>query len=164
MNALAELLCPGGLLILTLDNPLNPLFHPLRWFSQRGHAPFPIGYTPPIGRLRRDLEAAGLAVEAEDWLIHNPRGLSTALFLALARVLQHRADPLIGALLSGFALLDRLPSRRLTACFQAVAARKAKEAPAMASPASPVDGPVPGGPSSVRGLFRAALTAARTPA
>ncbi|MBK9165886.1 MAG: class I SAM-dependent methyltransferase [Bryobacterales bacterium] len=124
IGALAALLAPGGLLILTLDNPWNPLFHPLRWFSRRGQAPFPIGYTPPIGQLRRDLEAEGLAIEAEDWLIHNPRGISTALFLMLARLLGARADRMIGGLLSAFSQLDRLPTRRLTACFQAVAARK----------------------------------------
>ncbi|MBK9165901.1 MAG: hypothetical protein IPM24_00385 [Bryobacterales bacterium] len=55
---------------------------------------------------------------------HNPRAISTALFLMLARLLGARADRMIGGLLSAFSQLDRLPTRRLTACFQAVAARK----------------------------------------
>jgi len=124
LKALARMLRPGGRLVLTLDNPWNPLFHPLRWLTQRPGAPFPIGYSPLIGRLCRDLEEAGLHVEDRDWIIHNPRLVSTALFVAIDRTLGRSGDPLVRALLWMFSLLGRLPTRRFTACFQAVKATK----------------------------------------
>jgi len=46
------------------------------------------------------------------------------LFLATRKILGKRADVRISTLLKAFAILGRLPTRRWTACFQAVAARK----------------------------------------
>jgi hypothetical protein len=89
-------------------------------------APFRLGYTPHRLRLRADLTDAGLRVEDEDWLIHNPRLLSTALFFLLRQTLRRHADRPIAALLRVFDRLAPLPSRRWTASFQAVAARKPK--------------------------------------
>jgi SAM-dependent methyltransferase len=124
IGEMARVLRPAGVLILTLDNRSNPLYHPLRWLSRVGATPFPLGFTPGRHRLWRDLRQAGLEPFDEDWLLHNPRGLSTLLFLALRRVLRSRADWAVACLLRAFDLLDRLPSRRLTACFLALAARK----------------------------------------
>lgn len=125
--AVAELyrvLRPGGLLILTLDNPWNPLYFPLQLFSRTSRAPFFLGYTPSITTLRSDLGELGMRIEAERWLIHNPRLVSTLVFLALRKLPAAVADRLIRALLQLFDLLGKLPTRRFTACFQAVAARK----------------------------------------
>ena len=127
LTALAELvrvLAPGGRAVITLDNPWNPLFHPLRWVSRCRQAPFPLGYTTSRATLAADLQRLGLTVERQGWLLHNPRGLSTALFLLLRRLLGRRAGGLIRALLALFALLGRLPSRPLTACFHASLACK----------------------------------------
>lgn len=125
---LARVLRPGGLLILTLDNPANPLYLPLKWLSRTRAVPFPLGYTPGAPTLRTELHKAGLVIEAEDWLLHNPRGLSTLAFLALRRLPKPAADAAISALLALASRLGRLPTRRLTACFQAVAARKPRAA------------------------------------
>ncbi len=130
---LARLLRPGGTLVVTLDNPRNPLYRILRWLSRRRFAPFSLGCTASRRELNAWLEASGLNVTANDWLIHNPRLLSTALFLALRRALGRSADPPIRALLGLFSLLGRLPTRSLTACFVAACARK----PADRSPAGP---------------------------
>jgi SAM-dependent methyltransferase len=124
LEGLARLLRPGGQLILTLDNPWNPLLAPLRWYTRWRKRPYLLGYSPFFSTLCRDLRASGLSVEDHDWLIHNPRGLSTALFLGLVRLLGRRAEGLISLLLAAFNLLDRLPTRRFTACFQAVNAKK----------------------------------------
>jgi hypothetical protein len=70
------------------------------------------------------LEQAGLEVLDSRMLIHNPRLISTILFLALRRLLGRRADGPIAFLLHAFAALERLPTREFTGCFSAVRARK----------------------------------------
>lgn len=122
LKELARVLCTGGVLILTLDNPLNPLYWPLRWLSFAG--PFRLGYTPFPSELRKQLDAARLEVIGSESLIHNPRVISTLLFLAVRRVLGQRADPVIQGLLRCFAVLGRLPTRQFTGCFCAVAVRR----------------------------------------
>jgi len=121
---LARVLEPGGLLLLTLDNPDNPLYWLLRVISRMGWTPFPMGYTPRRSDLDRQLHAAGFELLSSDVLIHNPRVLSTALFIGVQRLFGRRADPAIACLLAGFAQLGRLPTRRLSACFIATCARK----------------------------------------
>ena len=127
LAALAELeriLRPGGRLILTLDNPANPLYPPLRWMSRRGWAPFPLGYTPQTATLERALTKLGLRVREQDWLIHNPRLLSTAIFQALDRLTGRRGDSLARGLLAVFARLGDTPLKRWSACFNAYCVEK----------------------------------------
>ncbi len=124
LHEIARVVRPGGLVIVTLDNPQNPLYWALRWASRWPGSPFPLGSTLARERLNRELEIAGLSVEANAFLIHNPRGVSTLLFLGLRGLLGWRADRPIRWLLSLFAGLGRLPTRRFTACFIAALARK----------------------------------------
>jgi len=121
---LARVLRPGGRMVVTLDNPQNILYPALRWVSRRPRAPFPLGFTFRREELNDELARAGFEVEANDWLIHNPRMLSTVLVLALRGVLGARADAPIRGLLALFAVLGRLPTRRYSACFVAACARK----------------------------------------
>ncbi|MDM7995318.1 MAG: class I SAM-dependent methyltransferase [Acidobacteriota bacterium] len=128
-NALGQLiqaLSPGGRLILTLDNIWNPLYFPLKWFSRFPWSPFPLGYAPCRARLRKAMQRRGLRILGSDCLVHNPRMLSTLLFLSVRRAFGPRADRVIAALLRTFSLADNLPSRFLTACFIAVIAEKPK--------------------------------------
>jgi SAM-dependent methyltransferase len=122
LQELVRVLHPGGVLILTLDNPLNPLYWPLRWFSIVG--PFRLGYTPLPGAVRKQLARMGLDVMGSASLLHNPRVVSTLLFLALRRVMGRKADGVIQALLNFFAQFERLPTRQFTCCFYGVSARK----------------------------------------
>ncbi|MBN1566316.1 MAG: class I SAM-dependent methyltransferase [Acidobacteria bacterium] len=125
LSELARVLKSGGLLIITLDNPWNLLYRPLRWFSSGRVSPFPLGYTVSASQLAKDLTAAGLCPQSVDWLLHNPRGISTLLFLGFRKLLRpHAADKMIGGSLRLFELLNRLPTRKITACFLALAARK----------------------------------------
>jgi hypothetical protein len=111
-------------LVLTLDNARNPLYHPLKWISHCARSPFPLGYAPGPGKLMRMMQAAGLEILGHDWLVHNPRMLSTLMFLGLRRVLGDKADAIIRSLLRGFSCLNTLPTRSFSACFVAVIGEK----------------------------------------
>ena len=121
---MARVVRPGGMLVVTLDNPDNPLYPLLRWASRRPGAPFALGQTMSREELNQTLRELGLEVLKNEWLLHNPRMISTLLFLGVRRVLGVHANRPIHALLRLFAQLDRLPSRRFTACFVAACARK----------------------------------------
>jgi SAM-dependent methyltransferase len=119
-----RVLRPGGVAVITLDNPWNPLYRPLRWACRRGWVSYRLGQTLSLPALVQRLEAAGFEVTATDTLIHNVRVLSTLLFLGLRRLLGRRADGPIRLLLALSAALGGLPTRRFSACFAAACARK----------------------------------------
>jgi len=124
LGELARILRPGGTAIITLDNSRNPLYWLLRLAGRSGRSPFPMGVTTSLAGLVRKLEAAGLEIADTDYLIHNPRVLSTLAFLTLRKIFGRSASRPIRWLLGAFAVLDRLPTRGLTSCFVAVCARK----------------------------------------
>ncbi|HLG95946.1 MAG TPA: methyltransferase domain-containing protein [Bryobacteraceae bacterium] len=124
LDELARILRPGGMLLITLDNPTNPLYYALRWGSRRGWTPFRLGHTLSSGTLQQLLRERGFRIEGQSFLIHNPRGVSTVVFLALRKLLGRHASAPIRLLLAVFAAMGKLPSRRFTACFHAVAATK----------------------------------------
>lgn len=119
IEELARVLRPGGRMILTLDNPHNPMYPLLRWLTRRRWAPFPLGYTPRPAELASQLEQWGLEVRDTAWLIHNPRLISTVIFQVLDRMLGRRGDGLTRALLAIFDAVGRTRLRRWSACFYA---------------------------------------------
>ncbi len=124
LSEITRVLRPGGVAVITMDNPSNPLYPLLAWASRRGWMPFGLGYTVTLEGLVRHLAGAGLRVLGTDTLIHNTRGISTLFFLGLRRALGRHADRPIRALLAGFAMLGRMPTRRYTAVFVAACASK----------------------------------------
>ena len=124
IDELERVLRPEGVLLITVDNPRNPLYHALRWASRRGWTPYRLGHTISRTALVRMLEARGFRIENTQYLIHNPRLLSTGLFLGLRKALGRRAAGPIRTLLNLFARFDRLPVRVFTGCFVAVCASK----------------------------------------
>jgi hypothetical protein len=98
------------------------------WMS----VPFRLGKTLPRHKLLRILDRAGLELQSTGWLLHNPRFLSTLLFLMLRRLFGDRASPAIRWLLGAFSRFDSLPTRPLTGVFIAACARK----PANVDPAA----------------------------
>ncbi|MCP5114060.1 MAG: class I SAM-dependent methyltransferase [bacterium] len=124
IGELARVLRPGGVVVITVDNVRNPLYSLFRWASRRGWTPFRLGYTTSLAGLAQSLESAGLMVTDKDIVIHNPRIVSTLLFIVLRRVLGKYADGPIRGLLALFALMGRLPTREFTGCFVAARAQK----------------------------------------
>jgi SAM-dependent methyltransferase len=122
VRQIVSALAPGGKLIVTVDNLWNPLYLPLKWLSRFSWAPYPLGYTPSLSGLKKILVHNNLNVLNTDCLVHNPRLISTALFLLLRRFWGNRASPWIAAILKAFSWLDSLPTRYISACFVAVVA------------------------------------------
>lgn len=124
LHELVRILKPGGILLVTLDNPRNPLFALLRVAVPLMGLRYRLGKTLSLKQLQRILEQARLETQSTGYLIHNPRFVSTILFLALRRVLGKRADAPIRWLLGAFSRFGNWPTRGLTGVFTAVCARK----------------------------------------
>jgi len=129
LGELARVLRPGGRLLLTLDNPANPLVWlrnrlPLRWLLRAGLVPYRVGATAGRRRLAALVRGAGLRVAETAAILHCPRVLAVAAARALQR--RPREDLARGFLrvLGAFEALGRWPSRYLTGHFVAVAAVK----------------------------------------
>ena len=123
LEELARITKPGGTMILTLDNPWNLTYWPLRLLCYYV-APFSLGYTVTRRRLRKDMESLGLRTRGVDYVIHNPRMLSTLIFLAIRKALGKAADLPIAALIQLFEWIGKLPTKPLTACFSAICFEK----------------------------------------
>jgi SAM-dependent methyltransferase len=132
-SGLAEVtagLAPGGVLVLTLDNPRNPLIWirnhlPYRWLHRLGLVPYFVGRTWSRNQARKQLEELGLEVTAETAVAHVPR--APAIWLdSLTR--GWRSDlferMLIRAYLA-FEALEPLPTRYLTGYYVAIRAVQA---------------------------------------
>jgi SAM-dependent methyltransferase len=124
LEELSRVVRADGLLIVTLDNPRNPFYFILKWLSRRGGRVFPLGATLTMEELEGMLVERGFQVKKRGYLIHNPRVLSTVLFLGLRRLLGRRADTPIRWLLSAFMWMGGLPTQSFTGCFLAVSAVK----------------------------------------
>ena len=126
-EAIAELaaaLRPGGTLLITLDNPLNPLValrnRIPRLLRRLGAIPYDVGRTVGPRSLRRLLEANGLVVVRTGAMMHVPRPFAI-LVLWLARV---GGESFVVRPLVGCERLDVLPTRYLTGQFVAALAVK----------------------------------------
>jgi SAM-dependent methyltransferase len=124
---LARVLAPGGLLLVTMDNPLNPVVAlrnrlPKTLLGRTALAPYFVGHTYSLGQLEAALCRQGLEIVRQTHLMHVPR----ILFLHLCRLVNPRG--IAGRTLLRWMLawerLDRWPSAPLSGHFAAVLARK----------------------------------------
>jgi len=127
LREIRRVLGPGGVLLLTLDNPANPkirLRNALPWSVLRrtGVVPYFVGKSIGRGRLERELAGAGFTVLRVGAIVHCPRVLAvTASRLPVFS--SPRARHRLLATLERFEALERWPTRFLTAHFTAVLAR-----------------------------------------
>lgn len=118
-----------GRLLLTLDNPVNPVIAlrhalPYRLLHKTGVVPYYVGASLGPWRLRKVLESIGFKVKQVDAVLHCPRVI--AVFLA--HFVEKKAGPdgkraFLRGLMS-FEHLSRLPTRFLTGYFVAADAWK----------------------------------------
>ncbi|HVT88945.1 MAG TPA: methyltransferase domain-containing protein [Tepidisphaeraceae bacterium] len=127
LGELHRILRPGGELLLTMDNPVNPVVAlrnalPFHWLNRIGVVPYYVGKTFGHRRLRRMLEAVGFEIVEVDAILHCPRVFA----VALARLVSS-GTPISRRFLScllAFERLSHLPTRFLTGHFTAIRAVK----------------------------------------
>jgi len=102
---------------------LNPGYWPLRLLCHHATS-FYLGYMMTRGGFRRELQGLGLRTLGMGYAIHNPRMVSTLLFLFLRRLLGSNAEAAISACVKLFELIGELPTKPLTACFSVVCVEK----------------------------------------
>jgi len=129
IGELQRVLRPGGVLLLTLDNPLNPLVAlrnalPYPLLNRIGLVPYYVGVTCGPERLRRLLEATGFQVSAMDAVLHCPRVVAVAVCRGVERSRSAWARRLTLRLLGACEALSASPLRYRTGHFVAVRAVK----------------------------------------
>lgn len=122
LMAIRRVIRPGGRLLITMDNPLNPLIALRNRLPDatarrvRGGFDYPAGWTCGPRALERLLSQAGFAVRDRTALLHGPR------FLAARIDPSHsRAEARLARLLA-LERLERLPTRNLSGHFLAALA------------------------------------------
>jgi len=128
LGEICRVLRPGGTLILTLDNPVNPLIGlrngPLLGMLQRvGIVPYRVGVTLGPRALRKTVQAAGLDVVETAAVMHCPRVLAVALAGPVSRMRPEWQDWFLRHL-QAWEWLARWPTRWLTGHYVAVLAVK----------------------------------------
>jgi len=140
LRELARVLRPAGRLVLTLDNPANPLVAltkllprgPLNraWLgrgargARLGLVPYYVGATLGVRRLERLLPELGFDVDATDGIVHVPRPLAVVAGESLGRHARPALQERFLTALMAFERLSALPTRFLTAHFVAVRATR----------------------------------------
>jgi len=129
LKELGRVLCPGGTLVLTIDNKSNLTYPPyfvMRLWMALGLSPFVIGRTYSLNELKSRLDSVGLSVEEATAIGHYPH--PEALVAGTVRLLHNfgrgRLDSKISKGLDSLERLGRRRTRFLTGRYLAVKAVK----------------------------------------
>ncbi len=127
--ALSQALRPGGQLLLTLDNPVNPLIWlrnamPRKTTDALKITRFYVGKTYGLRKARQKVRDSGLEIIESGTFIHAPRYLAIRL-LNLARAIKlSRTESGLIRLFKAMECLACLPTAQLTGHFVWIRARK----------------------------------------
>jgi len=126
---LCRILQPGGTLIITLDNPSNPIVFlrnllPSRLLKSFGLIPFDMGVTISKHELIRILKSSGFEVHNYTAIVHSPRILGIWIGYVINRMGNKKIKIYFHRLLGIFEHLEKLPMRYMTGYFVAVKAIK----------------------------------------
>jgi len=129
LEELHRILKRGGMLIITLDNPQNPVVWirnrlPYSWLKRLGIIPYYMGVTLSRFQLIRALESSGFEVQESTAIVHSPRVVAIWAGLLLGRMKHDGIKASFRRLLGLFECLERLPTKDITGYFVAVKAVK----------------------------------------
>ncbi len=129
LKELLRVLKPGGQLLLTLDNLVNPVIAlravlPFRLLNRLQIVPYFVGATLSPSRLRDHLEHLGLMVMEVSAVMHFPRILAMAFIRVMEGRFGSKMQKRFLSLLMAFEHLSHWPTRFLTGYFVAVRAVK----------------------------------------
>ena len=124
-----RVLAPGGLFILTLDNPANPVVAlrnalPFALLQHVGLVPYYVGATLAGPDAQRMLQAAGFRVRETTALMHCPRALAVAVFGIMRRFGNPSMQRRLQSWLMWFERFERSAIQRRTGYFVALVADK----------------------------------------
>jgi SAM-dependent methyltransferase len=124
-----RVLAPGGLLLVTFDNPRNPAVWlrnrlPFAWLHRLGLVPYYVGRTFGHREARRRLEALGLTVTDVTAVAHVPRAPAIWIVRWLGARWGTRLGLKFQRMLWAWEALERWPTRYWTGYYVALRAEK----------------------------------------
>ena len=131
-TSLAEfvrILKPGGILVITFDNPHNPVVWlrnhlPFSWLHRLRLVPYFVGATYDCDEARQQLEALGCTVTDVTAIAHAPRVPAIWLSVCVARLGWKPLEAWVTRLLERFEAMRYWPTRYRTGYYLALRAEK----------------------------------------
>jgi SAM-dependent methyltransferase len=129
LSELARVLAPGGVMVLTLDNPLNPIVWlrnhlPFHLLNHLGVVPYFVGKTCSAKEGKQQLEHLGLEVTDVTAVAHAPRAPAIFLTWIGERLKWNSLSVIAGKMMQTFEILQRWPTRYVTGYYTAFRAVK----------------------------------------